>query len=78
MERQYSKPKNKKLIVLKPGTRIIDIMRTAYLAEARKYNARESDKVIEQPAVSKPVKIIIFRKPPAMPVRLEKAMPCRA
>jgi hypothetical protein len=23
-------------------------------------------------------KIIIFRKPPAMPVRLEKAMPCGA
>jgi hypothetical protein len=22
--------------------------------------------------------LIIFRKPPAMPVRLEKAMPCRA
>jgi len=58
MKQQFEKPKVKKTVVLKPGTRIIDIMKTAYLSAARKYNARRSDKAIEQPAVSKPVKII--------------------
>jgi hypothetical protein len=58
MERQYKKPKNKRLIVFKPGTRIVDVMKTAYLEEARKYNARKSDRVIERPVVSKRVKII--------------------
>jgi len=61
MQLNSSSKKTKKMqtVVLLPGTRIVDVQKTAYLKYARAYNEQNGHKAVEKPVVKKPVKIFI-------------------